>query len=448
MRNDVWHLIFLYLLCFGEMVYFFLFLSKLEQRTHKKLITGSLLSVFAFFLFLLTIPFIRNVFDMPYTVAYYSIIWIFMRATTRIKLKESLFYLLLLYLCTAPFKHVIGHVSIVTHTYNYLVEGQDWFLRFIYIAVLLLCYAAVFIIIKKYVFKNNTRYLSIWQLLWIMIAVLPTVYLSDIFSQLFRAQGFILVLGSSFVAVKFLFGICGLIIVGGIENMLSMQIKEKEQMRVINELKKHQQQYEIKKEAIDLVNQKYHDLKNIILSLSTIKELPDEQKKWIQSLYNDIQPYESIYHLGNEVLNIIVSEKYTKCKNKDIRLFLSVDGRAFAFMQPVDLAVLFGNALDNAIEGAEQLMDSKKREIIVRASAAGNYLILRFENFFAHKLFWESGQLLTSKTEGEHGFGLKSIQYIVEKYQGNLSIQTEGDHFALNVLFKAGQNWDDAPSAK
>jgi hypothetical protein len=395
-------------------------------------------------------PFTRNVFDMPYTVAYYFIVWIFIRATTRIKLKESLFYLLLLYLCTAPFKHVIGHVSIVTHTYNYLVEGRDWFLRFFYIAALLLCYEAVFIIAKHYLLQINTRYLSVWQLLWIMIAVLPTVYLSDSFSRLFRTQGPILELGNSFVVVKFLFGICGLIIVGGVENMLSMQIKEREQMRVINALKKHQQQYEIKKEVIDLVNQKYHDLKNIVLSLRSIKELPGKQKEWIQSLYNDIRPYESIYYLGNEVLNIIASEKYTKCKDKDIRLFLSVDGKAFDFMQPADLAVLFGNALDNAIEGAEQLGDPKKREIIVRTSAAGNYLILRFENFFAHKLCWESGQLRSSKTkEEEHGFGLKSIRYVVEKYQGNLTIQVEGDRFALNVLlFKTGQIGDDLPPAK
>jgi hypothetical protein len=420
--------------------FFYLFLSKLEQRTHKKLISVFLLSVFAFFLFLLTVPFIIYVFDMPYTAAYYFIVWIFIRITTRIKLKESLFYLLLLYLCTAPFKHVISHVSIATHTYNYLIEGQDWFLRLFYIAVLLLYYEAVFIIAKKYLFQDNIRDLSVWQLLWIIIAVLPTIYLSDVFSRMIRVRRDLLVWVNSFVAVKFLFGICGLIIVGGIENMLSMQIKEKEQARVINALKKHQQQYEIKKEAIDLVNQKYHDLKNIVLSLRSIKKLPDKQKEWIQSLYNDIQPYEPIYHLGNEVLDIIVSEKHIKCKNRDIRLFLSVDGKAFDFMQPVDLAVLFGNALDNAIEGAEQLTDSQKREIIVRTSAAGNYLILRFENFFAHKLCWESGQLLTSKTEGEHGFGLKSIRYVVEKYQGNITIQTEGAHFALNVLFKAGQN--------
>jgi hypothetical protein len=423
------------------MVYFILFLSKLEKRTHKKPVIIFLLFVFAFFLFLLTIPFVRNIFDMPYTVAYYFIVWIFIRITTRIKLKESLFYLLLLYLCTAPFKHVIAHASIVTYTSNYLVEGQDWFLRFFYIVMLLLWYTAVFIGARRYIFQNNTRYLSVWQVLWIVIAVLPTVYLSDILSRLIYAQQRISILENGLVAVRFLFCICGLIIVGGIENMLSMQIKEKEQIRIIHALKKHQQQYQIRKEAIDLVNQKYHDLKNIMLSLSAVKELTPDQKEWIRSLYNDISPYESIYHLGNEVLDIIASEKYVTCKNKDIRLFLSIDGAAFDFIQFADLAVLFGNALDNAIESAEQLKDPKKREIIVRTSTAGNYLILRFENFFAHTLIWESAQLLSSKPkEGEHGFGLKSIRYVVEKYQGNVTIQTEEDHFALNILFKKEGN--------
>jgi hypothetical protein len=445
MWNNVWHLIFLYVLCVGEMAYVCLFLSKLEQRTRKKPVTVFLLFVFSFFLFVLTVPLTRHIFDMLYIAPYYFIIWIFIRITTRIKLKESLFYLFLLYLCTAPFKHVIGHVSVATHAYNYLVEGQDWGLRSFYIATLLLCYAAVFIIIKKYVFMNNTRDLSTWQLLWIMIAVLPAAYLNDILSRLIYAQRSISVLENGLVVVRFLLCICGLIIVGGIENMLSMQIKEKEQIRIINALKKHQQQYQIRKEAIDLVNQKYHDLKNIILSLSAIKGLPSEQKEWIRSLYNDIMPYESIYHLGNEVLNIIASEKYAKCKNKDIRLFLSINGAAFDFMQPADLAVLFGNALDNGIEGAEQLKDPQKREIIGRTSTAGNYLILRFENFFAHKLIWESDQLLSSKKEdGDHGFGLKSIRYVTEKYQGNVTIQTEEDRFALNILFKkegnTGQN--------
>jgi sensor histidine kinase regulating citrate/malate metabolism len=378
---------------------------------------------------------------MPYTAAYYFIIWIFIRVKTRLRLKESLFYLLLLYLCTAPFKHAIGHASIITHTDNYLVEGPDRFLRLFYIAMLLAYYGVVYLVIKKFVFRNNEQYLSPWQLLWIMIAVLPTIYLSDIVSRLFRAQGQIVIMGSSFVVVKFFFGICGLIIVGSIESMLSMQIKEKEQIRIINALKEHQQQYKIRKEAIDLVNQKYHDLKNIVLSLSAIKELSEKQKECIQSMYNDIRPYESIYQLGNEVLNIIVSEKYTTCKNKDIRLFLSIDGTAFDFIQPADLAALFGNALDNAIEGAEQLENSEKREIIVRSSTAENYLILRFENFFAHQLIWESGQLRTTKTKGgDHGFGLKSIHYVVEKYQGNVTIQAETDRFALNILFKKERN--------
>jgi hypothetical protein len=412
-------------------------LSELEQRTRKKLITVFLLFVFSFLLFVLTVPLTRHIYDMLYIVPYYFIIWIFIRATTKIKLKESLFYLFLLYLCTAPFKHIIGHVSHTTYTYNYLVGGQDWILRFFYIAALLLCYAAVFIIIKKYVFKNNTRSLSAWQLLWIAIAVLPTALLNDILSKLVYARQGISVLENSLVAVRFLFCVCGLIIVGGIENMLSMQVKEKEQMRVINALKEQQRRYELRKEAIELVNQKYHDLKNIMVSLISIKELPDKQKEWIQSLYNDIQPYESVCHLGNEVLDMIVSEKYTTCKNKDIRLFVSIDGAAFDFMRPPDLAVLFGNALDNAIEGAEQLADPRKREIIARTSAAENYLILRFENFFAHTLRWESGQLLSSKPNGvDHGFGLKSIRYVAEKYRGNLTIQAEGDHFALNILFE------------
>ena len=64
-----------------------------------------------------------------------------------------------------------------------------------------------------------------------------------------------------------------------------------------------------------------------------------------------------------------------------------------------------------------------------------NFLILRFENYYEDALLYKEGALVTTKKEKEyHGYGLKSIRYTVNKYEGAVTIDTKENWFDLKIL--------------
>ena len=69
----------------------------------------------------------------------------------------------------------------------------------------------------------------------------------------------------------------------------------------------------------------------------------------------EIRSYEAQNKTGNEVLDTILTSKSLYCQQHGITLTCVADGAALDFMDTMDLCSLFGNALDNAIEGTAKV---------------------------------------------------------------------------------------------
>lgn len=198
-------------------------------------------------------------------------------------------------------------------------------------------------------------------------------------------------------------------------------------------------QYETYKQNIDLINRKCHDLKHEIAVLRGISDNA-ERESYITELENAIMFYDTKIKTGNEVIDILLSEKSIRCKQNGIKFSCIADGAALAFMSPSDLSVLFGNAVDNAIE-AELAEPEGERRISVNVSRKDALVTVAVENYFSGRL--ESGKdglPATSKQDkAEHGFGLKSIRFIASKFGGAMQAVHEGDRFRLLCVFDAAE---------
>ena len=114
-----------------------------------------------------------------------------------------------------------------------------------------------------------------------------------------------------------------------------------------------------------------------------------------------------------------------------------VDGETLNFMKTLDVASLFGNGLDNAIEH-ERKEAVEKRYIFLKVFRKGSFVSVRIENYCAHfpQLSPEGLPVASSKKDAAfHGYGTKSMQYIVEKYNGNFRISQAGKLFVVSMLF-------------
>ena len=98
--------------------------------------------------------------------------------------------------------------------------------------------------------------------------------------------------------------------------------------------------------------------------------------------------------------------------------------------------------LDNALESCSKVTDPEKRVISLKAVARGDMVVLHVENFFEQALNMVDGMPQTTKKGSGHGFGLRSIQSIAEKYGGVATVQASGDLFKLTVLMKPTASGD------
>lgn len=221
---------------------------------------------------------------------------------------------------------------------------------------------------------------------------------------------------------------------------LGMQVSQVKQSRLQEKLAFEQQlarqqreQYELSRETIDLINRKCHDLKHQVAALRSCVPA-DQRERYLTELDRCVRIYDASLKTGSEVLDTVLTEKSLYCEAHQITLTCIADGAQLSFLDPVDVYTIFGNALDNAIEGVSRVEDTEKRVASVSVTARSGLVIFQFENYYEGELAFRGGLPQTTKEQdGGHGLGLRSIQYTVEKYGGYMTIHPEGNVFLLRV---------------
>ena len=212
---------------------------------------------------------------------------------------------------------------------------------------------------------------------------------------------------------------------------------EKDTLRNIMEMQ--YKNYQLSKENIDMVNQKYHDLKHQINLLKT-QAYVGKSTSYLEKMEHEIRVYETQNKTGNQILDAVLTNKAMICQNKEIELKFIVDGEALSFMEDMDVSALFGNMLDNAIESAEKQQEKQKRLIWLYVTKEKQFVRIRTENYCDEKIRFKNGMPVTTKKDRRlHGYGMKSIKSTVEKYHGSVVAAQENNWFELKILLPAGR---------
>lgn len=194
--------------------------------------------------------------------------------------------------------------------------------------------------------------------------------------------------------------------------------------------------YQIGKQSVALVQQKYHDLKHQIAYLRA--DLTSGEKlAHLDQMEEELKSFEIQNDTGNRVLDTILSAKQFQCQSQHISMHCAADGSCLSFMDVMDLSALFGNALDNAIESVVQVpQDSRLIEVAV--GQRKGFIVITVGNSCAVLPEFEKGLPKTSKGDTQyHGFGTKSIQDTARKYGGSALFSAEDGWFELKVVLPA-----------
>ena len=194
-------------------------------------------------------------------------------------------------------------------------------------------------------------------------------------------------------------------------------------------------QYQAYRENSELISRKVHDLKH---QLYIIRQEADRQKQnqYLDEMTLAIQNFETKIETGNPILDTILTQKNHYCLQNQINFTCIVQGELLHFMDVMDISALFGNAMDNAIEAVEKISQVEKRLITLKVSSRNNFVMIRLDNYDTSNIDLSTDQLpSTSKADKDyHGIGLKSMEYIAHKYNGNLTLTKEENWVRLKIL--------------
>lgn len=215
---------------------------------------------------------------------------------------------------------------------------------------------------------------------------------------------------------------------------LKMIVQAKSEASLMQSMLERQyEQFCLSKETIENINRKYHDLKHSIVAIRAEND-PQKRLEYLDGIEQSIKTYEAQNKTGNPVLDVLLTTKSTYCLENKINFTCVVDGRAVSFINVMDVCSLFGNALDNAIESVMKLPE-EKRIIKLAVSSQNGFVLIQLANYYADALRYEDGRIVTSKKDkNNHGFGLKSMRQVAEKYDGTLHVTTENNWFSLSVI--------------
>ena len=152
-------------------------------------------------------------------------------------------------------------------------------------------------------------------------------------------------------------------------------------------------------------------------------------------MVGEIKKYNQIAKTKNKLLDVILSKYTDICRDKNIIFCTDIMTDNLSFINSYDISSLFNNILDNAVEAAEKSTAKYIRLEITNSLNSYHKIIVTNSCDIEPKS--EKGKLITTKDSKEiHGFGTKSINNTVNKYDGemNWEYNDKAKEFKLIIL--------------
>ncbi|GMQ56039.1 sensor histidine kinase [Vallitalea sediminicola] len=242
--------------------------------------------------------------------------------------------------------------------------------------------------------------------------------------------------------------VAGIVILGlGIINIVSLLIFDKliAQSKKDLELQLKIQQYEIQAKYFDEINNATmklkslrHDMSNHLGNIKGLVMYKEYTKleEYLNNLLSQIDEIDKIIITKYPAVSALLNRKYAQAEKNNINCMMNIGGVDYLTVDTVDLCIILGNLIDNAIE-ANVKVDETNRYIKLDINNVNNYLVIDCVNSTINS---ENINLNTTKDDKDiHGIGLKNINQMVEKYYGNIEIMCIKDYFNVNIMLYNGE---------
>ncbi len=208
----------------------------------------------------------------------------------------------------------------------------------------------------------------------------------------------------------------------------------------IEENQAMQSQYNMQKEYYSVLSEKVaqqrkarHDFKHHISAINHFCETDNKSglMEYCSELWQSQSSAIDIPYTGNGAVDGVLYNYSLEAKENNISFNISGIFESNGITD-IDLCVLLGNAIDNAITGCMKV--EKDRFIEIQSKTTGNVLVISVSNSFDGVIIEKKGKIYSRKGKDRVGVGLLSIKTICEKYGGSLQINHDEKTFSMMML--------------
>ena len=413
-----------------------------DKRTGKKANLAYILFVAILFLELSFVNFIVP-FEGIGIIISILIIYIYslinLKGTFMQKMFWSIFVMLLIMGITTVVLSIEG--CIIGKGYLNLVIQKDLY-RFVGVVIIqiVLFYLTRFMIKRT---KKDSTYSLKWNE-WFVLLIIPVI---SIFTMSFVSLIIINIEDqlSPMQQIFSILSILGILMTNSLVyvlyvNMQKDHAKQLEYSILQQAFKSQEKSVEETKILYQSVRSIRHDLKQhfqvalTMLHSGKINEAVDYMEKYNDTVLDGIS---NRVFCDNDVVNYIINSKSKICSDRHIKIYIYIANEIPEFSD-LDLCVLLGNALDNAIEGVS---GEGNNEIYLELRNVDNFFMISVKNTIINSVLEDNPNLISTKNEKEvHGLGILSMKEVVQKYNGSIEFYESDNKFCCDMLLDIPDN--------
>lgn len=212
---------------------------------------------------------------------------------------------------------------------------------------------------------------------------------------------------------------------------------QREQETVALQNKLLEKNYQVAKESYESNARLYHDMGNhfsIIQSYLADGKI-EEAQTYLERLGKDRAAYSVEQFTGIEAVDYILSQKSELARQKNVETSIHAEYPKDCNIDPIDLCTILTNLLDNAIEACEKLSKTATKKLSITIRRINQFIIIQIANSCVEEPIIIKGNFVTSKTDRRyHGWGMKNIKSVVEKYHGTMEYEYRENVFTVSVM--------------
>ncbi len=174
----------------------------------------------------------------------------------------------------------------------------------------------------------------------------------------------------------------------------------------------------------------YHNHMQVMKAQLALGNL-EEIQEYLNALEKELDHVDTLVKSGNLMTDAILNSKLTLARRQKIRINCNAKIPERISVEDVDLCVILGNLMDNALEACKQIAE-ENRFLRIYMKVNKSQLYLSIQNSAKEDPDFNEQNYITKK-RGNHGLGMKRVQTAVEKYQGYLNLANEPGIFAAEV---------------